>query len=142
MINRKDDYAVFFNPQLSPVPSVCVCANRSVAKGQIRASPGRENAPQHLSFDPHPPLHTRQCISVFASSGICFSAIWVSFRAHKCADKNQSPFLRSPLRMFSLGSRETQMRPLQSALADCEMVCNCLPTLELSSVLLFVLLLC
>ena len=62
MINRKDDYAVFFNPQLSPVPSVCVCANRSVAKGQIRASPGRENAPQHLSCDP--PSYTPVRLSV------------------------------------------------------------------------------
>lgn len=51
MINRKDDYAIFLILSCHQCP-LCVCANKSVAKGQIRASPGRENAPQPHSFDP------------------------------------------------------------------------------------------
>lgn len=133
MINKKDDYAIFLILSCHQCP-LCVCANRSVAKGQIRASPGRENAPRNLSFDT-PTLHTPQCVSAYASSGICFSAIQVSFRVHKCTDKNRSPFFQSPLCMVGLGSREAQMRPLHSALADCELVHHCLPTLEWSSVI-------
>lgn len=51
MLNRKDDCAIFLILSCHQCP-LCVCANRSVAKGQIRASPGRETAPQHHSFDP------------------------------------------------------------------------------------------
>lgn len=126
MINGKDDYAVFLILSCHQCP-LCVCANRSVAKGQIRASPGRENTPEHHSFDP---AHTGQCVSVNTSPEICFSAIWFPFRAHKCTDKNLSAFLSSPLCMFSPGSSETQIRPLHSALAGCEWVYYCLPKLE------------
>ncbi len=60
MVNRKDDYAFFLILSCHQYP-LCVCANRSVAKGQIRASPIRENAPQNLSFDTP---HMAVCLSV------------------------------------------------------------------------------
>lgn len=63
MINRKDDYAIFLILSCRHYP-LSVCASRSMAKGQIRASPGRENTPQNLSFDTLHPLCTAESPSV------------------------------------------------------------------------------
>lgn len=70
MINRKDDCASFLILSCHKYP-----AYRSVAEGQIRASPGRENVPccppfLHLTSY-RPVASTSQCNT---SSGICFSA--------------------------------------------------------------------
>lgn len=76
MINRKDDYAIFLILSCHQCP-LCVCASGSMAKGQIRASLGRENTPQNLSFDTlHPPIHssTSQCALPLGSALGLFSS--------------------------------------------------------------------
>lgn len=115
MINWSDENAIFLI--LSCLHCcVCVCALKDLClKGRLGLHPAVKM-----------PLSTSvsytQCVSVYTSSGIWLSAIWVSFPAHKCTDKNLSAFLLSPLCMFSLGSREAKMRPLHSALADSELL--------------------
>lgn len=66
MVNRKDDYAVSFNPQLSPLPSLCVLTDLWL-KGRLGLHPAVKMPPPP---PPHPrttiltPLHTGQCVSV------------------------------------------------------------------------------
>ncbi len=86
MIKRKDDYAIFLILSCHQCP-LCVWANRSVAKEQIRASPGRENAPQHHSFDPPFPSYKPVRLSVRFLWDLLFCHLGL-FSAHKCTDKN------------------------------------------------------
>lgn len=112
MINRKDDCASFLILSCHKYP-----AYRSVAEGQIRASPGRENVPccppfLHLTSY-RPVASTSQCNT---SSGICFSAHLIKIGVL---------FSRVPRVRSAFGSREAQTRPLHSALADYELAYHC-----------------
>lgn len=101
MINRKDDYAIFLILSCHQCP-LCVCASGSMAKGQIRASLGRENTPQNLSFDTLHPLYT----AVRLSTRFLWDQLWVSFQVDKCTDKNLSAFFGVPCVWSASGQKK------------------------------------
>lgn len=100
MINRKDDNVIFLILSCHQFP-LCVCANRSVAEGQIRAPLGRVNAPQYLSFDP---------LCIHARVPPCALPLGFAFLPSSLLEHINAPikilsaFLSSPLCMFSFGS--------------------------------------
>lgn len=131
MINRKDDNAVFLIPSCHQCPlSLCVLTDLWL-KGRLEIHPAVKMPLSNTVLTPHThTLYMPVRLSVRFLLDLLFCRFGSFFRAHRWTDKDQTAFLFSPLCVFNLGSRKTQIRPPLSALAEYESVYHCLSKIE------------